>query len=318
MKIGFHVNAVSYNDITWEEVCTIAGRASLHTLEPGSGGFVGKKHCNPRILLKDQGALERFLEPLKENRLEISALSCHGNPLHPDRAISKEHEIDIDTSVELASKIGVKIVNCFAGCPGLDADARYPSWITIRWPQEFYLGLEWQWKEKIIPFWKEKVKRAKDAGIKFGFEMHPGDSVFNPAALLRLREAVAADEISCNLDPSHLFWQGINPIVVVKKLKEAIVHVHAKDTKINTSNMEFRGGNSEALFGDLDTRAWTFRVVGDGHGKDFWRDFIFALNQVGYDYVLSIEHEDPYIALDEGIKRAAQFIKNLFLEMQTP
>jgi sugar phosphate isomerase/epimerase len=309
MKIGLHINAVSYTDRSWEEVCVIARKAGLNTLEPGSGGFVGKNHCNPKELLDDRKKLKSFLKALQENRLEISALSCHGNPLHPDVNIARAHADDLDTSILLASRIGVKTVNCFAGSPGLDEDARCPSWITIRWPEEFEKGLKWQWEKRIIPFWRDRVKKARKAGIQFGFEMHPGDSVFNPPALLRLREAVGAEEICCNLDPSHLFWQGINPIAVIERLGAIIVHVHAKDTQINESVKEFKGVFSEALFGDLDTRAWTFRVVGEGHGVEFWKSFVKALKKSGYEGVLSIEHEDPCIPIDEGLTKASKFLK---------
>jgi sugar phosphate isomerase/epimerase len=311
MKIGLHVNAVTFSDKSWPEVCSIVRSLGLETVEPGSGGFVGKSHCNPQLLLRDKEHLEQFVETFKGQGLELSALSCHGNPLHPNQRIAREHEDDIDASIELASKLGLGIVNCFAGSPGLDDDARYPSWITTRWPAEFEEGLKWQWEKKIVPFWERKVKTAREAGIVFGFEMHPGDSIFNPEALSRLREALGADEISCNLDPSHLFWQGINPIVVIRRLGGAIVHVHAKDTEIDSSIMEFKGVNTEALFGDLGSRAWTFRVVGKGHDGSFWKNFVEELRMIGYEHVLSIEHEDPYISASEGIEEAARFLGNI-------
>jgi len=311
MKIGLHVNAVTFTDKSWSEVCSIVQGLGLEAIEPGTGGFVGKNHCNPQLLLKERESLERFVETLTSHELELSALSCHGNPLHPDQCIAREHEDDLDASVELASKLGVRIVNCFSGSPGLDDDARYPAWITTRWPEEFEKGLKWQWERKILPFWERKVKKAREAGIKYGFEMHPGDSIYNPEALLRLREALGADEISCNLDPSHLFWQGINPIVVIKRLGKAIVHVHAKDTEIDRSIMEFKGVNTEALFGDLGSRAWTFRVVGRGHDRIFWKAFVDELRMIGYEHVLSIEHEDPYIHAEEGIEEAAQFLGHI-------
>ena len=217
MKLGLHINAITYVDKKWEDICRIAKDMGLKTLEPGSGGFVGKNHCNPTDLLKDKELLKEFLKPLEENDLEISALSCHGNPFHPRKDIAEEHTNDLVNSIELASRIGVKIVNCFVGCPGLGEDAKYPAWVTIRWPEEFFTGLTWQWDARIIPFWQEMVKRARKVKVKFGIEMHPGNTVFNPEALLKLRETLDAEEIACNLDPSHLFWQGINPLVCIKK-----------------------------------------------------------------------------------------------------
>jgi sugar phosphate isomerase/epimerase len=200
---------------------------------------------------------------------------------------------------------------CVCGRRDTGIIARYPVLITTRWPEEFERGLTWQWESRILPFWERKVKMAREAGVIFGFEMHPGDSIYNPEALLRLRETLGADEISCNLDPSHLFWQGINPLVVIKWLSKAIIHVHAKDTEIDRLIMEFKGVNTEALFGDLGSRAWTFRVVGRGHDRTFWKTFVDELRITGYDHVLSIEHEDPYIHIEEGIEVAAQFLTNI-------
>jgi sugar phosphate isomerase/epimerase len=311
MKIGLHVNAVTYTDTSWPEVCNSAHKLGLQAIEPGSGGFVGKNHCDPQHLLRDSDSLECFVETLKKHKLELSALSCHGNPLHPNRRIAGEHEDDLDASVELASRLGVGIVNCFSGCPGLDDDARYPAWITTRWPEEFESGLGWQWEKKILPFWEQKVKTARRAGVKYGFEMHPGDSIYNPEALLKLRNTLDAEEICCNLDPSHLFWQGINPVVVIQRLGGTIVHVHAKDTEIDREIIEFKGVNTEALLGDLGNRAWTFRVVGRGHDKTFWKAFVEALKHTGYNHVLSIEHEDPAVQTEQGIQEAARYLQNL-------
>ncbi|MBA7624054.1 Inosose dehydratase [subsurface metagenome] len=245
--------------------------------------------------------------------MEISALSCHGNALHPQKSVSDEHTADLVAAIELASKIGVKVINDFAGCPGAGEDAKYPNWITCPWPTYFGDSVKWQWGKKVVPFWKEMAKLAKNAGVKFGFEMHPGDVVYNTEALLKLREEVGAEEISCNFDPSHLFWQGMNPIVCIKKLGNTIVHVHAKDSKVDRSVVDFRGVNDWKHYGDLAKRAWTFRTVGYGHGVEFWNDFVSALRLVGYDGVISIEHEDPLMSANEGLSKAIEFLNKVLL-----
>ena len=154
------------------------------------------------------------------------------------------------------------------------------------------------------------ASKAKKFNVKFGFEMHPGDSIYNPEMLLLLRERVGMEEIACNLDPSHLFWQGIDPIVAVKRLNKVIVHVHAKDCRVDNSVVDFRGILDWKHYSDVVNRAWTFRTVGYGHGKKFWNDFFSMLRTVNYDGVISIEHEDPIMSPVEGLTKAVKFLKD--------
>jgi len=311
MKLGVMANC--FADKSWEDACKAARDAGLKAIEPGAGGFVGKVHCNPAELLKDEDAINKFKETAGENGLEISAFACHGNPLHPQKSISEEHTRDLEQTIELASKIGVKVINCFAGCPGAGEDAKYPNWITCPWPPYFGDSVKWQWEKKVIPFWKEMTEKAKKAGVKFGFEMHPGDVVYNTEALLKLREEVGQEEIACNFDPSHLFWQGMDPITCIRRLGDAIVHVHAKDSKVDRLVIDFRGVNDWKHYGEIAKRAWTFRTVGYGHGAQFWNDFVSTLRLVGYDGVISIEHEDPLMSANEGLNKAIEFLSKVLL-----
>ena len=311
MKLGVMANC--FGDKSWEEACKAASDAGLKAIEPGVGGFVGNAHCNPTDLLKDENAMKNFVETAKGNGLEISAFACHGNPLHPQKSISDEHTADLKAAIKLAPKVGVKVITCFAGCPGAGEDAKYPNWITCPWPPYFGDSVKWQWEKKVVPFWKEMTKLAKDAGIKFGFEMHPGDVVYNTEVLLKLRVEVGAEEISCNFDPSHLFWQGMDPIICIRRLGDVIVHVHAKDSKVDKSVVDFRGANDWKHYGEIAKRAWTFRTVGYGHGAQFWNDFVSALRLVGYDGVISIEHEDPLMSVTEGLNKAIEFLSKVIL-----
>ena len=311
MELGVMANC--FSDKSWEGACKAAKDAGLSAIEPGSGGFVGKAHCDPAALLKNQDAVRKFEQTAEKNELKISALACHGNPLHPDKEISHEHTKDLEASIELASMIGVGVINCFAGCPGAGEDAKYPNWITCPWPTYFEEAVKWQWEKKVIPFWKKLAKKAKEVGVKFGFEMHPGDVVYNTEALLKLKEEVGAEEISCNFDPSHLFWQGMDPIVSMRCLGNAIVHVHAKDSRINSSVVDFRGVNDWKHYGELAKRAWTFRTVGYGHGAEFWNNFVSTLRLIGYDAVISIEHEDPLMSANEGLSKAIEFLGKVLI-----
>jgi sugar phosphate isomerase/epimerase len=310
MKLG--VISVVFGDKSWKEAAATIKKAGLDAVEVGAGGFVGKAHCNPRELLEDEGKLKAFIDGYKSQDLELSSLSVHGNPLHPDPKFSSEHKQDLIDAIKLAGKVDTKIVNCFAGCPGAGEDAKYPNWITCPWPPYYVEAWEWQWEKKIIPFWKEMGKQAKDAGVQFGLEMHPGDSVFNPEALLTLRDAVGK-QISCNLDPSHLFWQGMDPITVIKYLGDAIIHVHAKDSKIDENVVRWRGVNDPKHYSDMKNRAWTFRTCGYAHDKLFWNCFVSTLRLIGYDGVISIEHEDPLMSGNEGFAKAVNFLKDVLL-----
>ena len=313
MKLGVFNYWGGDKNKSWENACNAAKAAGLKAIETGCGGLMGKAHCNPAELLKDKNEVKKFAETAERNGLEISALSAYGNPLHPDKKIADEHREDLEAAIKLAQIIGVKVINVFAGCPGAGPGAKYPNWITCPWPTYFEEGVKWQWKEKALPFWKEMSKKAKKAGVKFGFEMHPGDMIYNTETFLKLREDIGAEEISCNFDPSHLFWQGMDPIVCIKKIRDAIVHVHAKDIKINRSVAELNGLNDWKNHDDIANRAWNFRIVGSGHGAEFWNDFISTFRLIGYDGVISIENEDPFMAGDEGLKKSIDFLNQFLL-----
>jgi sugar phosphate isomerase/epimerase len=167
----------------------------------------------------------------------------------------------------------------------------------------------------VIPYWREAGEFAEKSGVKLAFEMHPGFVVYNPQTLLRLREAVG-DVIGANYDPSHLYWQGIDPVASIRALAGAIHHVHAKDTYIDEANVAVNGVLDTTPYSDLANRAWTFRTVGYGHDLFSWRSLISALRLVGYDYVLSIEHEDPMASIDEGFSKAVSFLQDVLLTEQ--
>jgi sugar phosphate isomerase/epimerase len=289
----------------------------VHTVEIGAGGYPGKDHCNPAELLADAKKLEEFKATFKKYDVEICALACHGNPVHPDKAIAKQFHDDMVNAILLAEKIGVDTIVGFSGCPGSDESAKRPSWVTCPWPDDFLATLEYQWKI-VIEYWKDMTKFAKEHGVtKIALEMHPGFCVYNPETLLKLRKEVG-DVIGANLDPSHLIWQGINPVIAARNLAGAIYHVHAKDTKIDNFNNEANGVLDTKHYGDEINRSWIFRTVGYGHGEDYWRDFVSALRLVGYDKVLSIEHEDSLMTTDEGLSKAIDVLNRVMIKEEKP
>ena len=126
--------------------------------------------------------------------------------------------------------------------------------------------------------------------------------------------------IGANLDPSHLLWQGMDPVAVIKELgaHNAIYHFHAKDTKIDKYNTAQNGVLDTKHYSDELNRSWVFRTVGYGNGESYWRDLVSNLRLCGYDRVLSIEHEDSVMTIDEGLKKAVEFLKPIVMTEEKP
>jgi len=313
MKIGAFINTDFPTKETIDEALDECAALGMDAVEIGGGGLIPKNFMDPALLLEDDGARKTFVSKIEKRGLFISAISVHANMAHPQKEYAERHQKDFRDAVRLAGKIGVERVITFAGCPGSSDNDTHPNWITCPWPDYFTEALKWQWEEKLIPLWKELTAYARKQGIKkIALEMHPGDAVFTPAKLLRLRKAVG-EEIGCNFDPSHLFWQGIDPTAAVRALKECIFHVHAKDTHIEPLNVQKNGVLDTKPYADEANRSWMFRTVGYGHGYDFWKDFVSTLRIIDYDYVISIEHEDTLMSTEEGVAKAVEFLKSLVI-----
>lgn len=315
MKVG--VFSFVFQDLlSYDDALDWIKDAGADAVEVGAGGYVaelGESYCKPAELLADDAKLAEWKQKADDRGLEISALSVHGNPLHPNEAIANAHRKDFRDAVQVCSKIGVRRIITFSGCPGDSDGSQYPNWVTCPWPPDFLKILDWQWNEKVIPYWEEEVQFCRDHGVDMiSLEMHPGFNVYNPETLLRLRDAVGP-EIGANFDPSHLFWQNIDPIKAIRELGEAIFHVHAKDTRIDEINTPVNGVLDTKPYADEANRAWIFRTVGYGHNLDFWRDLVSNLRLVGYDYVLSMEHEDSLMSLREGLLKGVGALREVVL-----
>lgn len=310
MRLG--VFTVLFADRPLEAALDRAVEAELDCVEIGTGSYPGNAHCRPDELLADPAALDRFRTAVTGRGLEISALSCHGNPLHPQATVARAAHDTFVQTVELAERLGVGTVNLFSGCPGDSDSAIYPNWVTCAWPNEYGELLEWQWTDKVIPYWREQAGFVAAHGVRLGFEMHPGFVVYNPRTLLRLRDA-CGEAIGANLDPSHLFWQGIDVVTAIEELGRAgaIFHTHAKDTAIHPRNAALNGVLDTVPLSQVGDRSWVFRTVGYGHGELDWRRILSALRLAGYDGVLSIEHEDALLSIDEGFRRGVAFLRSV-------
>jgi sugar phosphate isomerase/epimerase len=310
MKIG--VFTALFGQQPLEQALDYIAASGVEAVEIGTGNYPGSHHCDPKALLASASKRKDFLKAIESRGLILSGLSCHGNPLHPGKRISKEHHETHRLTVQLAAKLGVERVIGFSGCPGDGERAKSPNWVTCPWPPDFSETLAWQWKEKVIPYWKAEAAFARKHGIKLCFEMHPGFVVYNPETMLRLRDA-CGDNVGANFDPSHLFWQGIDPTAAIRILKDCIFHVHAKDTRIDAWNTRVNGVLDTKGYGREADRSWIFRTVGYGHSYEVWKDIVSHLRMVGYDYVLSIEHEDSLMSVNEGFQKAVTFLKQVVI-----
>jgi len=283
----------------------------IDTVELGTGNYPGDAHCK-LAMVEDRAARASFKRLIEDHGFTISALSCHGNPLHPD-AERARHDREVSRkTILLAEQLEVPVVIDFSGCPGDSPTSKRPNWVTCPWPPEYLETLEWQWNEVALPYWTQQALFAADHGVKIALEMHPGFLVYNPETMLKLRGA-AGSTIGCNYDPSHMFWQGIDPIAAIRILGDSIFHVHAKDTQIYERNLPLTGVLDTKRYTDERNRAWIFRTCGYGHGEQWWREFASTLRMFGYDYTMSIEHEDSLMSPEEGLSRAAAFLNQIVL-----
>jgi sugar phosphate isomerase/epimerase len=316
MKLG--VMAGSLSSLGWDRALEFCRTLGLDAIELPTGGYARSPLIDAAAALGDAALRRKIKDDVARHGLVLSALSCHGNPVHPDPAIAAAHERDQDVAVRLAPKLGVDVVCTFGGCPGGAPGDRTPNWVTCPWPTEYSRIVEYQWNEVLAPYWGRKAKEARDEGVKLALEAHPGFAVYNPETVLKLR-GLAGDNVGANLDPSHFFWQGIDPVEAARVLGDAgaIFHVHAKDTGIDPRNAAVNGTLDVKSYGDLSRRSWVFRTCGYGHGDEFWKPFVSMLRCKGYDGVLSIEHEDSYMSLPEGLRKAAAYLQGVLIREPT-
>jgi sugar phosphate isomerase/epimerase len=264
----------------------------IEAVEIGTGGYPGTAHCPVQEMLDDPGKLRAWKKKFEDRNIQVATLSCHGNPVHPDSRIAQRDAESFRRTVLLAEKLEVTVIVGFSGCPGGSPSDTMPNWVTYRWPPEFAQVQDWQWKERVIPY-------------------------YNPRTLLKLREAVG-EEIGANCDLSHLFWQGCDPVEVIHFLGKqgAIYHAHMKDTVMFKKNVDRYGVLNFAFdTSELPQASETFRSVGYGHSANTWKDILRAYMEVGYQGILSIENEDPILPGDVGVERAVYVLKNVRNEL---
>ncbi len=307
MKIG--VFDPLFASMPTEEMLDFIAAAGCRAVEIGCNRYPNAPHIDIDGLLADDGKVRDYKALFAARDLEISGLSCHANPLHPNKEIAQRSDDLFRKTVLLAEKLDVQTVVCFSGCPGDSEHSKYSNWVTCPWPTEFQEILDWQWNQVAIPYWRDAARHAAAHHVRVAFEMHPGFICYNPESMLRMHHAVGPT-IGANVDPSHLFWQGIDPCQALRALKGLVYYVHAKDTAIQPYNVATNGVLDTKSYREIPNRAWIFRSVGYGHDLLFWRQFVSTLREIGFDGVLSIEHEDALASPTEGFLKAVDTLKD--------
>jgi sugar phosphate isomerase/epimerase len=313
-KIPIGVFNPVYDHLSIDEMLDKVTALGLEAMEIGTGGYPNNRHCPLDELIQDKAKAKAWQKKFTDRGILVAALSCHGNPIHPN---AQHAQKDVDTfrkTVLLAEMLDIKVIVGFSGCPGGTPTDTEPNWITYNWPPEYGEMIKWQWREKVIPYWKDAAKYARSHGIKrLAFEMHPNFVVYNPRTLMNLREAVG-EEIGANCDLSHLFWQGCDPVEVIHFLGKqgALFHAHMKDTVIFPENCAKYGVlNFASEKDELEKASDTFRAVGYGHSASVWKSIVQAYMDVDFEGILSIENEDPILPGEVGVERAAYVLKNV-------
>ena len=300
-----------FAQLSFEELLNQLKRyPEIRSLELGTGGWPGANHIDLEAMLASRERRNEFQHRMGDAGLSVSAFSCHNNPVHPVTEIAQRADETLSKTITLAESMGVPTVVTFSGCPGGGPADQTPNWITAAWPPEYADALRWQWEDRLIPYWRKASAVARDAGVRIALEAHPGFCVYNPETLLRLRTE-AGDAIGINLDPSHMWWQGVDIPTAIATLGKAIFHFHAKDVAMEPANRNRNGVLDTKSYAQMAERSWLFRTVGWGHSELEWKAIVSALRLAGYDGVLSIEHEDALLSVHEGLSSALAMLSRV-------
>ena len=311
MKLGLFT--ALYAELPLADMLRKVKAMGVEAVELYTGRLGSPSHCDPDILLSSSVKLQEFKDTIERFGLPISQLNCSGNPISPIPGEAAKHNDAFLQTIRLAEKLGIDTIANFSGCPGGGPKDETPNWVTCPWPEEFLSMLEYQWNDVLIPYWAWAAHEAANCGVtKIGIEMHPGFCVYNPETLLKLRAAIG-NAIGSNFDPSHLIWQGIDIPEAILSLRDAIFHVHAKDTRVNVRNILKNGNLDTKHYSDAEHRAWVFGTVGYGNGEHYWKSIMNALATIGFDGVISIEHEDGFMSKDEGLRKACELLSKVII-----
>jgi sugar phosphate isomerase/epimerase len=306
LELGLYTDSLPH--LGFEAVLDIAAEIGATGIEIATGGQSSAPHLRIDELLGDAGRRAAFIAAFESRGLRIAALNCSAWPLHP--VVGDAHVALIRSTIRLAAELGVRKIVSMSGSPGDGLGSSTVNFTWYPWPADAVALLDRQWAAA-IELWEDLGAEARDAGVeRIALELHPLHLVYNVPTLQRLREAVG-EGIGANIDPSHLFWQQMDPVAVVRALGPAVFHVHLKDTELVPDQLAIAGVLDQRPFDDPANRAWVFRTTGSVHGHEFWSAFVAALRDVGYDDVLSIENEDAGLPPEAAVAEAARFMRSV-------
>jgi sugar phosphate isomerase/epimerase len=307
MRLGFVSD--SLGNRPFADMLDQAARIGVDGVEINTGGWSTAPHCDLAALAKDAGARKAFARAFAERGLHIVALNANGNQLHP--VAGGVQSACLHDTIRVAGELGIETVCCMSGLPGGGPGETTPNWVVSSWPPEMQTILRWQWNEVLLPYWFDLAKLALECGVRrFAIELHGNQLVYNVPSLLKLRDAIGP-MIGANLDPSHLFWMGADPLVAAERLGKAVHHVHAKDTLLNAPVQATTGLLENGGLTDIAARSWSYVTLGFGHGEEWWRQYCYRLKLAGYDGWLSIEHEDVILNSLEGLEKSVDLLKRV-------
>ncbi len=281
----------------------------ISEIEIGTGGYSPSPHCDLSALLADPAARTSWQREIVERGFRISALNVSGNPLHPNPEVANRHDRELRDTIRLAGALGIDRVVAMSGCPGAgESDRIAPHFAASAWLPDYEGIGEWQWRERVQPYWLElaELARREHPTLLICLELHPGTFAYNVESFTRM--ASVGPNVGVNLDPSHFFWQRIDPLAVVGRLGPRIGHVHGKDTTFNTASLAVDGLLDRRWPGPPSEQPWSFATVGRGHDLDWWASFVGALAAAGFDGTISLEQEDPVVPAQEAVAEASVFL----------
>ena len=308
MRFCLNTDCLGY--MPFEEMLDTVAALGYESIEIACGNWSKAPHIDLDAMLASEETRKNYMDAIAKRGLVLEVLNCSGNQLAPNEE-GKQHQEVVEKTFKLAGLLGIKKIVMMSGLPvGCEGD-KTPVWITTSWPPETQDILDYQWNQVAIPAWKNLVKLAEDCGIeRIALENHGMQLVYNPETLLRLREA-AGPMIGMNLDPSHLFWMGGDPIEAARVLGEhgAIYHIHGKDSRPERRYWQPNGMLDTKPIDAFARRSWNYVAVGAGHDAKWWKEFFSVVRMSGYNEEISLEMEDLTLSMLDGHLASLQVLR---------
>ena len=287
-------------------------------LEIGAGGYAPTGHCDMPVLLHDAAARRAWLGEVTARGLRVAALNVWGNPLHPDRNVAHKHDSDLRDAIRLAAMLGVDRVVALAGCPPGTPGDRTPHFAGGGWLPYLEGIHDAQWESSVEPYWSGIAQFVEEEHpqLLVCIELHPGTVVYNVETFVRV--ANLGDAIAANIDPSHFFWMGMDPLAVVAEIGDRCGHCHGKDVVFASDRLAVNGLLDRRWPRPAEEMPWNFAVVGRGKDQAWWNTFVREIAAAGRIHTLAVEQEDPFVAPEEGIVEAASVLATALRAAQGP